>query len=96
MRVRRTREEISRVVEEFRASGLTRVEYSRRSGVAVSTLNNYCRRHSPGGFVRVEVDKAMEPPPRFTLLLAGNRRIEIGGQFDECAVKRLIRAVEAA
>ena len=96
MRVRRTKEEISRVVEEFRASGLTRIEYSRRSGVAVSTLSNYCRRHSSGALVRVEVDQGPTSQPRFTLLLAGNRRIEIGGQFDEGAVMRLIRAVEAA
>jgi hypothetical protein len=96
MRIRRSKEEISRVVEEFRASGLTRVEYSQRSGIALSTLSNYCRRQKRGGLVRVEVDRTGEQPSRFTLLLAGGRRIEIASQFEEVELMRLIRAVEAA
>ncbi len=96
MRVRRTREQISRVVEDFRASGLTRIEYSRRSGIALSTLSNYCRRHKASGLVRVEVEKAPKLQSGFALVLAGGRRIEIGGQFDEADLIRLIRVVEAA
>jgi len=97
MRIHRTQEEIRKVVEEFRASGLTRVEYSQRSGIALSTLSNYCRRHKSGGLVRVEVDGAGEQiQPRFALVLTGGRRIEIRSHFEEVELMRLIRAVEAA
>jgi hypothetical protein len=98
MRVYRTTEEISRVVEEFRASGLTRIEYSRRAGIALSTLSNYCRRHRArgSGLVRVEVDRAARLGSSFALVLARDRRVEMAGQFDEAELIRLIRAVEAA
>ncbi len=96
MRVRRTREQISRVVEDFRASGLTRIEYSRRSGIALSTLSNYCRRQKLSGLVRVQVEKAPKLQSGFGLVLARGRRIEIGGRFDEADLIRLIRVVEAA
>lgn len=96
MRVHRTQEEIRKVVEEFRASGLTRVEYSRRSGIALSTLGNYCRRQKPGGLVRLEVESTPRLQSRFALILARERRIEIGGHFDDADLIRLIRAVEAA
>ena len=96
MAARRTKEEISRVVQEFRASGLTCIEYSRRSGIALSTLSNYCRRHKASGLVRVEVDHTARLRSRFALVLARDRRIEIGADFDEADLIRLIRAVEAA
>jgi predicted transcriptional regulator len=96
MRTRRSKEEISRVVEEFRASGLTRVEYSRRSGVPVSTLSNYWRRHKGKALVRVQVEEAAGQAAAFAMVLARGRRIEIGSHFDAAALVRLIRAVEAA
>ncbi len=96
MRIRRSKEEISRVVEEFRASGLTRGEYSRRSGVPVSTLSNYCRRQRAGGLLRVKVDQATAQHSGFAVVLTGGRRIETGTHFDPAGLVRLIRAVEAA
>ena len=96
MRIRRNQEQIRKVVEEYRASGLTRVEYCRRSGVALSTLSNYCRRLKSSGLVRVNVEDTSAQQPRFALVLAGGRRIEIGPQFGETELMRLIRAVEAA
>ena len=96
MRIRRSKEEISRVVEEFRASGLTRVEYSRRSGVPLSTLSNYCRRQPAGRLLRVKVDETAAQHPGFAVVLTGGRRIETASQFDPAALVRLIRAVEAA
>lgn len=84
-------------MEEFRASGLTRVECSQRSGVALSTLSNYCRRHKSSGLVRVEVDRAGEQQqPRFAVVLTGGRRLEISSHFEQVELMRLIRAVEAA
>jgi predicted transcriptional regulator len=96
MRIRRSKEEISRVVDEFRASGLTKVEYSRRSGVPLSTLGNYCRRQRAGGLVRVAVEDTAGREDCFVVTLAGGRRIEIGSHFDQTVLVRLIRAVEAA
>lgn len=96
MRIRRSKEEISRVVEEFRASGLTKVEYSLRSGVPLSTLGNYCRRQNAGGLVRVEVQDTAGQNTGLAVVLAGGRRIEIGSQFEQATLVRLIRAVEAA
>ena len=96
MRIRRSKEEISGVVEEFRASGLTRVEYSRRSGVPLSTLSNYCRRQRAVGLVRVKVEETAAQQQGFAVVLTGGRRIEAGSQFDSAALMRLIRAVEAA
>lgn len=96
MRIRRNQEEIRRVVQEYRSSGLTRAEYCRRSGVALSTLSNYCRRQKGVGLVRVNVEDTSAQQPRFGLVLACGRRIEIGPQFGEAELMRLIRAVEAA
>lgn len=93
--MRRSKEEIRRVVEEFRSSGLTRVEYSRRSGVPVSTLSNYCRRHKSSALVRVQVEEAAGQSDQFAVVI-GSRRIEMGSHFDAAALVRLIRAVEAA
>jgi hypothetical protein len=93
--MRRSEEEISRIIEEFRASGLTRVAYSRRSGVPVSTLSNYCRRYKGNALVRVQVEEAAGQARPLALVI-GSRRIEIGCDFNAAALVRLIRAVEAA
>jgi DNA-binding transcriptional regulator LsrR (DeoR family) len=96
MRIRRSKEEMVKVVEQYRASGMTRVEFSRRSGIALSTLSNYCRQLKSCGLVRVNLQEPGGQECRFALLLAKGRRIEIGSHYDESALVRLIRAVEAA
>ena len=96
MRIRRSKEEISKLVEEFRASGLTRAEYCRLSGLSLSTLGNYCRREQAGGFVRVKVEEPRMGHARLSVVLTAGRRIEIGTSFNEAELLRLIRVVEAA
>jgi hypothetical protein len=97
MRIRRNKDEIRKVIEDLRTSGLTRAEYSRRSGIPLGTLANYCRRKQVSGLVRVSVgDGWQTQQPRLALVLPGGRRIEIGANFDDTELLRLIRVVEAA
>jgi DNA-binding transcriptional regulator LsrR (DeoR family) len=95
MRRRRTAQEIEELLEKYRASGMTLVEYGQQAGISRSTLGRYLRRR--GGrqrLVRVKVDAAMDPRPSFVLVLSNGRRIESGWQFQDADLARLIRVVE--
>src|SRR3954469_18283023 len=82
---RRSTEEIQQVLEEYQASGMTRIAYCQQSGVALSTLDRYLRRH--GGtrqrLIRVRVAKAPESDRGFVLVLGNGRRIESGWRFGD-------------
>jgi predicted site-specific integrase-resolvase len=96
MRRRRTAQEIEELLEEYRTSGMTLVEYCQQAGISRSTLGRYLRRR--GGrqrLVRVKVDAAMDPRPSFVLVLSNGRRIESSWQFQDADLARLIRVVEA-
>jgi response regulator of citrate/malate metabolism len=96
MRRRRTAQEIEELLEKYRTSGMTLVEYCQQAGISRSTLGRYLRRL--GGrqrLVRVKVDAAMDPRPSFVLVLSNGRRIESGWQFQDADLARLIRVVEA-
>ena len=97
MRRRRTAQEIEELLEKYRTSGMTLVEYCQQAGISRSTVGRYLRRR--GGrqrLVRVKVDAtAMEPRPSFVLVLNNGRRIESGWQFQDADLARLIRVVEA-
>ena len=95
MRRRRTAQEIEELLEKYRTSGMTLVEYCQQSGISRSTLGRYLRRR--GGrqrLVRVKVAAAMDPRPSFVLVLSNGRRIESGWQFQDADLARLIRVVE--
>jgi len=96
MRVRRSKEEIIRVVEQYRSSGMTRAEFCRRAGIPVATMGNYCRRHAGRGLVRVEVEAVEKQSGQIAIVLGSDRRVEIGADFDDATLMRVIRAVEAA
>jgi hypothetical protein len=96
MRTRRSKEEIVKVLAQYRSSGLTRMEFCRRAGIPIGTMNNYCRRDSGRGFVRVELQRASPEQSPMTVVLAKDRRIEIGAAFDDAVLLRLVRVVEAA
>ena len=97
MAKRRSGEEIEQLLEQYRASGLTQIEYSRRAGVALSTLSRHLRRH--GGnrqrMIQVRVEADAEPDRGFVLVLGNGRRIEAGWRFSDAELARLIRVVEA-
>lgn len=98
MAQRRTSEEIQQLVEQFRASGLSQMEYCRQTGMVLSTLGRYLRRgKSPEQqLVRVKVEEAAEAGTGFVLMLGNGRRIASGWGFGDVELARLIRVAESA
>jgi hypothetical protein len=94
---RRSEEEIEQVLEQYRASGLTQIEYCRQTGVVLSTLGRYLRRRNRAEqhLVKVELDSAGEAATGFALVLGNGRRIESGWGFGEAELVRLIRIAES-
>jgi len=93
---KRSAEEMRRMLEEFKSSGLTRREFCERQHIAVTTLD-YWRRARPrqARLVKVEV-AAGGPAPGFTLRLANGRHIESSWGFVEAELARLIRIAESS
>jgi hypothetical protein len=94
---RRTTEEIEQLVKDFQASGMTQIDYARRSGVALSTFHRYVRRHRGKGqrLVRVRVAAIPGADRGFVLVLGNGRRIESSWRFGDTDLARLIRVAEA-
>jgi hypothetical protein len=96
MKQRRSAEEIQKLLEEYRASGMTQVAYAQQVGIALSTLGRYLRRRNSGQrLVRVKLKSASQPDRGFVLVLGNGRRIEGGWEFGEQQLARLIRVAEA-
>jgi hypothetical protein len=95
---RRSSEEVQQVVERFRASGLSQIEYCRQSGMVLSTLGRYIRRvnNPEQQLVRVKVEAPSEPGTGFVLMLGNGRRIASGWGFGDGELARLIRVAESA
>lgn len=97
---RRSTQEIQQIIDEYRASGLTQVEYCRQSGVVLSTLGRYLRRgagSSEQSLVRVKLSAPTGPEEGgFVLILSNGRRIASGWGFGEAQLGRLIRVAETA
>jgi hypothetical protein len=98
MAQRRSAEEIEKLVEQYRASGLTQIEYCRQTGVVLSSLGRYLRRRggSEERLIRVNLESAPEPGAGFVLVLGNGRRIESGWRFGDVELARLIRVAEGA
>ena len=96
-RRRRSAEEIERLLEQYRASGMAQAEYSAQEGIALSTLGRYLRRdgQSEQRLVRVRLQSGWDVGPGFALVLGNGRRIESGWTFGEAELARLIRVAEA-
>ena len=89
-------DEIREVVEQYRGSGMTRIEYCRQQGLALSTLGRYLkRRHESRQLVQVKLERAVEPDRGFVLVLSNGRRIESSWSFGDPELARLIRVAEA-
>jgi hypothetical protein len=103
---RRSRHEVEQVVAEFESSGLSRIEFCRERGLALSTLGRYRKRErqAPSGssaLLAVEVSGRAPAPLGATggplaVVLRGGRRIEVGRGFDACALEQLVRVLEGA
>jgi hypothetical protein len=98
MAQRRSAEEIEELLEQYLASGLTRVEYCRQTGIVLSTLGRYLRRSRNTGqqLMRVKVEAGQEPDAGFVLVLGNGRRIASSWEFGDAALARLIRIAETA
>jgi transposase-like protein len=104
---RRTAEEAAQLVAEYEASRLSKHEFCRTHGLAISTLDAYRsgrrlgvakRGTSPPRWVAVEVQDA---PPQTTaagsglaVVLAQGRRIEVRRGFDAATLAQLLPVLE--
>jgi hypothetical protein len=99
----RSREAAEELVKEFEASGLSRRQFCTERGLSPATLDLYRKRRRlaeggvapKAGLVRVKVSAA--PARRSSgleLLLSGGLRVEVGEDFDEQTLKRLLSAIE--
>jgi transposase-like protein len=107
-RRRRTGEEVSRLVNEFRASGMRAGAFCRRHGLSASTLRRRLKRaprpEGPGAagvrLVAVKVNGTPRPagpkagPAALEVRLAGGRYIGVAPDFDPATLGRLVRALE--
>ena len=64
---RRSTEEIEQLLEQYRTSGLTQIEYCRQTGMVLSTLGRYLRRSGvePERLIRVNLESAVAEPAAF-------------------------------
>ena len=95
---RRSADEMQEMVDRYRASGLSQVEYCRQSGMVLSTLGRYLRRStsSEQTLVRVKVRAGAEAADGFVLILSNGRRIASDWSFGDTELARLIRVAESA
>ena len=91
---RRSRAEAAQLVAEYEASGLSRIEFCRKQGLGLATLNRYlqwrreARAETPGANLsavelcgeRAAVTNRLESG--LAVALAGGRRIEVARGFD--------------
>jgi hypothetical protein len=105
VRRRRSRREVEQLVAEFELSGLSRSEFCRERGLALSTLGRYKRRRERHEPTRSNALLAVELSSRssvgaagsaLAVVLRGGRRIEVGRGFDADALEELVRVLEGA
>ena len=101
---RRSREEADQLAAECEASGLSQGEFCEQRGVPLKTLVRYLaryRRERCGGkrrprWVAVEVAAKGGDSAELSIVLAGERRIEVRRGFDTETLRRLVTALEQA
>ncbi len=105
VRHRRSRAEAQQLVAEYEASGLSRVEFCRQSGLSLATLARYRKRQSPGQaaagtrWLAVEVSSGGSNVETGTssglaVALPGGRRIEVGRGFDARTLAQMLGVLE--
>ena len=98
------------MVGEFEAGGLSRVEFCRRHGLALTTLTRHRRRQrergeaaGPGRWVAVELSGSHHSVAsgaggalwaRLAVVLSSGRRIEVGREFDAKTLEQLLHLLE--
>jgi hypothetical protein len=105
VRRRRSREEAEQLVDEYEASGLSRVDFCRERGLSLATLARYRKRQAqantaPGvRWLEVEVSGNGPAPESggtsgLTVALKHGRRIEIARRFDARTLAQLVAVLE--
>jgi hypothetical protein len=99
MAAKRNPEEIQRMLEGYRQSGMKRAEYCRNQGIPVTTLDYYLHRQSLQSRPRLAevtiTPDGSHPVEGFDLVLRNGRRIESSWNFRDADLARLIRVAEA-
>lgn len=98
----RTRSEADRVAAEFEASGLTREEFSDRSGVPMKTLARYVARYRKNKtaknprqtWVAVEVAEERGLGNELSVILGNGRRIAVQHGFNADTLRQLVTVLE--
>ena len=96
-KIRRGRKEYERLLAERDREGLTWVALSQRSGVPISTLQEWARRlrkETPPPFV--EVGTVNVAAPVFEVDLASGCRVRVPMHFDPEALRALVGILDAA
>ena len=92
------------MVAEYEGSGLSRLEFCQKHGLALSTLARYQRRRQqepgeaagPSRWVAVELSQPHPASSGLAVVLAGGRRIEVSRGFDAKTLEPLLRLLESA
>jgi hypothetical protein len=91
----RSKQEIRGLVDGFARSGMMRREYWENHKIAITTLDDWQRKHNHKPKL---MEVAIESPlagPGFALVLANGRRIESSWKFVEADLLRWIGVAEA-
>jgi hypothetical protein len=102
---RRSRAEIEQLLADYEVSGLTRVEFCRKRGLSLASLDRYRRRHGQSEAVTSNRLVAVEVSGTFAgredrtnsgvaLTLRGGRRIEVRRGFDAHTLMQLLGVLE--
>jgi hypothetical protein len=103
LRRRRSRAEAEQLAVEYEAGGMSREEFCREHGLALSTLARYRRRREqgqdegagPSRWLAVELSGAHPAGASgLAVVLAGGRRIEVGRGFDAQTLQQLVSLLE--
>ena len=92
--------EAAQLVAEFKASGLTRREFSQQHRVALNTLNRYISRYSgeepaeTPRLVRLEVAEPASISSGVAVVLACGHRVELDRGFDAATLAQTVSVLE--
>ena len=101
------RELVLRLMSERETTGETWRSIAARMGISHSTLTGWvwrlrrerasseCASKGRSQFVELVTRDETDPRGAFEVVLRGDRRLRIGAHFDEPALARLVRALEA-
>ena len=107
-RPRRSRVEVEQLVVEYETTGMSRIEFCQKHGLALSTLARYQQHQKrreqgqdenagPGRWLAVELSGAHPAGASgLAVVLTGGRRIEVGRGFDARTLEQLVSLLEPA